>query len=167
MKPRGVRDETRMRGRKPKPTKLKIMAGEPNKDRINDQEPEAPVGRPVMPDGLDDVGRKAWDALCDSLDALGILSTVDHHALEIYCHAYSGYRAALDTIKKQGMFMVRKVTNGDVRVIRHPLMPEIHSSRAEIMKMQAEFGLTPSARSRLVVPGGARKTLDILDELLA
>ena len=151
-----------MRGRKPKPTKLKIMSGEPNKNRINDQEPEAPPGRPVMPDGLDDVGRKAWDALCDSLDALGILSIVDHHALELYCHAYSGYRDAYDKSKQFGQILV---IDGKPR--RNPAMTEVHQHRAEIMRMQAEFGLTPSARSRLVVPGGARKTLDILDELLA
>ena len=150
-----------MRGRKPRPTKLKILSGEPNKSRINEHEPEAPEGQPVMPDGLDEVGRKAWHALCESLDALGILSTVDHHALELYCHSYSGYRDALAKAQQFGQILM---IDGKPR--RNPLMTEVHMHRAEIMRMQSEFGLPPSSRSRLVVPG-AQKSLDILDELLA
>ena len=149
-----------VRGPKPKPTKLKILAGEKNKDRINQHEPEAPAGRPPLPASLDDVGRRAWHALCDALDALGILSTVDAHALQIYCECYSGYRHALEEVAKMGMVLT---VEGKPR--RNPYMAEVHQHRAEIMRMQSEFGLTPSSRSRLVMPG-ADKPLDILDELL-
>ena len=156
-----------MRGRKPRPTKLKILAGEPNKDRINDNEPDAPEGRPVQPDGLDDIGKTAWAALCESLDALGILSTVDHHALEIYAHSYSGYRAALAYLDATNGQQIRVwEENGKLQMRRNPIMTEIHTHRAELMKMQAEFGLTPSSRSRLTVPG-AKPSFDVLDELLA
>ena len=149
-----------VRGRIPKPTKLKILAGETNADRINRNEPEAPSGRPPAPDTLDKVGRRAWRALCEALEALGILSTVDAQALQIYCECYSGYREALEKVREFGM-----VLNIDGKPRRNPYMAEVHQHRAEIMRMQSEFGLTPSSRSRLVVPG-ADKPLDILDELL-
>ena len=106
------------------------------------------------------MGRKAWRALCEALEALGILSTVDAQALQIYCECYSGYREALEKVREFGM-----VLNIDGKPRRNPYMAEVHQHRAEIMRMQSEFGLTPSSRSRLVVPG-ADKPLDILDELL-
>ena len=106
------------------------------------------------------MGRRAWRALCEALEALGILSTVDAQALQIYCECYSGYREALEKVREFGM-----VLNIDGKPRRNPYMAEVHQHRAEIMRMQSEFGLTPSSRSRLVVPG-ADKPLDILDELL-
>lgn len=149
-----------VRGRIPKPTQLKVLHGERNKDRLNENEPEAPSGRPPMPDGFDKVGQTAWRALCRSLEALGILSTVDSHALEIYCHCYSGYREALAKVGEFGQVLVQ---NGIPK--RNPYVTEVHMHRAEIMKMQSEFGLTPSSRSRLHVAKAA-KEFDILDELM-
>ena len=148
-----------VRGPKPKPTKLKILAGEKNKDRINQHEPEAPAGRPPLPASLDDVGRRAWHALCDALESLGILSTVDALALQIYSECYSGYRHADDEVKKTGM-----VLTIDGKPRRNPYMAEVHQHRAELIRMHSEFGITPASRSRLVVPG-AEKAFDILDEL--
>ena len=113
-----------------------------------------------MPDGFDKVGQTAWRALCRSLEALGILSTVDSHALEIYCHCYSGYREALAKVGEFGQVLVQ---NGIPK--RNPYVTEVHMHRAEIMKMQSEFGLTPSSRSRLHVAKAA-KEFDILDELM-
>lgn len=147
-------------GRLPRPTKLKQLMGEKNKDRINTNEPEAPEGRPKMPSGLDTAGRVAWLALCDALEVLGILSTVDALALELYAETYSGYRHAHDMVKKHGM-----VIANDGKPKRNPYMTEVHQHKAELIKFNAEFGLTPASRSRIVAPA-ANAPLDILDELL-
>ena len=114
-----------------------------------------------MPDGLDKVGRKAWRALCQSLELLGILSIVDVHSLEIYCHCYSGYREALSKVNEFGQVLMQ---NGNPK--RNPYSTEVHMHRAELLKLQAEFGLTPATRSRLTVPG-TQPSFDVLDELLA
>jgi hypothetical protein len=42
-----------MRGRKPKPTFLKVLDGNPGKRPLNDQEPRPPQGIPDRPDWLD------------------------------------------------------------------------------------------------------------------
>ena len=149
------------RGRTPRPTKLKILQGEPNKDRINENEPEAPKGRPPMPRGLDAIGKKAWVEICESLEALEILSVVDGPALEFYAHTYSDYRIAKQHIKKHGHVITE---NGYMK--RNPACAEMHQNKGELLRLLTEFGLTPASRSRLVVPG-AKKAFEVLDELLA
>ena len=149
-------------GRLPRPTKLKILAGEPNKDRINENEPEAPPGRPPMPERFNDSkgGKVAWENLLDALEALGILSPVYAHALEVYTDTYIQYRSAVDAVNKYGAVL----PNGD-SFKRNPYVTEMHMNKASLIKLQAEFGLTPSSLSRISVPG-AEKALDALDELM-
>ena len=147
-------------GRLPRPTALKVLAGEKHKDRINTNEPKAPPGEPPMPAGLDEAGATMWRALVAALDSLGILSTADAIALQMFCETYSGYREAHDKSKEFGQVLIQ---NGIPK--RNPYMTEVHMHRAELLKQQAEFGLTPAQRSRIVAPG-ADKPLDILDELM-
>ena len=149
-----------MAGRKPRPTKLKLMLGEPNKDRINDKEPEPTAGRPQMPDNLDGLAEAAWVSLVDSLEDMGLLTVADSHLLELYAHTYSGYREAVSKQKEYGQVLLQ-----DGTAKRNPFMFEVHSHRNELLKILIEFGLTPSSRSRIVIPG--KQTNDILDELLA
>ena len=149
------------RGRAPRPTKLKILQGEPNKDRINENEPDAPKGRPPMPRGLDAIGKKAWVGLCESLEALDILSVVDGPAIEVYAQTYSGYHVARKHVEKYGQVITE---NGYMK--RNPACAEMHQHKGELLRLLTEFGLTPASRSRLVVPG-AKKAFDVLDELLA
>ena len=53
-----------MRGRKPKPTLMKQLNGNPGKRPLNDREPVPPAGTPTPPDYLDDVARQEWFHTC-------------------------------------------------------------------------------------------------------
>src|SRR5438128_12468305 len=116
-----------MRGRKPKPTKLKIMTGNPGKRPLNKREPKPRAGAPVCPTQLDAKAKALWKRIADQLAAMGLISQADGVALELLCDAYSQWREA----RKEGQ------------------------SGAEpwkrVKSMLAEFGLTPSSRSRLAV----------------
>ena len=53
-----------MRGRKPKPTVLKLLDGNPGKRTINDREPARRQGIPEMPAGLERRSAKAeWNRI--------------------------------------------------------------------------------------------------------
>ena len=82
------------RGRKPKPTTLKILDGA-RPDRLNLDEPAAPPGRPEPPDHLDGNALAEWERVCSILGRMGLLSAADGPALEVHCTAYSRKRAAL------------------------------------------------------------------------
>ena len=144
-------------GRKRKPTKLKKLHGETDKRRLNEHEPEPPEGHPPMPTTLDEVGKAKWADLCHTLSIFGLLNKVAHHSIELYCHTYSNYLVCLDACQRYGYVFAEKSERGtDLK--RSAYAIELHQARKELMSLQAEWGLTPSSASRLVVPGAKELT---------
>src|SRR6185312_2686519 len=64
-------DTLGMRGRKPKPSALKLLAGNPGKRALNKREPRPRREIPSPPAHLSDGARTAWGALSTRLDRLG------------------------------------------------------------------------------------------------
>lgn len=152
-----------MPGRKRKPTKLKKLHGETDKRRLNEHEPELPEGAPPMPDTLCKIGRAKWADLCHTLEVFGLLNRVAHHSLELYCHTYANYLEALEACNRFGYVYAEKTERGtDLK--RNAYAIELHQARKELMSLQAEWGLTPSSASRLIVPG--QKQLTDFEKLL-
>ena len=146
-----------MRGPKPKPTKLKILAGT-RADRINHAEPTLPPARPEMPDHLDALARAEWERLCGIVERMGVLTEADGAAMGIYCECYSKWIRARGDIAKRGLLIeiTRTVTTrrgstvettGAVKA--NPAVA-IEIQTARLMKeLLMEFGLTPSSRTRV------------------
>src|SRR5947209_20226997 len=90
------------RGRKPRPTLAKVLAGD-RPDRVNRAEPRPDRSTPVRPGYLDEAGREAWDDIVPKLAALGVLSELDGHALALYCSTYSRWRRACEEVRTGGV----------------------------------------------------------------
>ena len=65
------------RGRKPKPTALKILEGNPGKRPINGSEPVPPKGGLKCPTWLLPEAKKEWKRLASSLEVMGVLTMAD------------------------------------------------------------------------------------------
>ena len=76
------------RGRKPKPTALKLLEGNPGKRPLNDREPVPLKGDIKCPDWLLPEAKKEWKRLAPALEAMGVLTMADLTAFEGYCQAY-------------------------------------------------------------------------------
>ena len=76
------------RGRKPKPTALKIAEGNPGKRRINGNEPKPPGSLPDCPPHLSAVAREEWNRIAASLNRIGLLTQVDRTTMAGYCQCY-------------------------------------------------------------------------------
>jgi phage terminase small subunit len=74
-----------MRGRKPKPSFIKLLDGNPGKRPLNDREPSVLSGAPEAHDGLDAEAQAEWEQLVGDLDAKGILSRTDRTAMAAHC----------------------------------------------------------------------------------
>jgi phage terminase small subunit len=74
-----------MRGRKPKPTFLKVLDGNPRKRLLNDREPQAAAGIPDRPDWLDAEAQAKWDGVTRELADMGLLALADRAPLTAYC----------------------------------------------------------------------------------
>lgn len=132
------------RGRKPRPTTLKILAGE-RADRINADEPKALPGRPKPPKYLDAVALEEWHEILPDIERTGILSIVDGRALALYCESYSRMVAARKEIESIGV-----ITATDSEFVRvNPAVGVAERASAHMLRCLSEFGLTPAARSRV------------------
>src|SRR5258708_5182575 len=79
----------RMRGRKPKPTRIKILSGNPGKRPLpkNDVKPPKQIPRPSPI--LQGLARKEWWHIAPLLYDAGLLTKIDVPALATYCQCYA------------------------------------------------------------------------------
>jgi phage terminase small subunit len=62
-----------MRGRKPKPTALKLIEGNPGKRPITGSEPKPPSTLPTCPSHLSASAKAEWKRLAHTLNTIGLL----------------------------------------------------------------------------------------------
>lgn len=137
-----------MRGRRPKPTRLKILTGNPGRRPLNESEPKPGTAIPECPPELGPVAQKEWQRLVGELCALRILTNLDRAALAAYCGAYALWAEATENIQKFGT-MVKSPSGYP---IQSPYVA-IANRQAEIMmRIASEFGFTPASRSRISAP---------------
>jgi P27 family predicted phage terminase small subunit len=141
------------RGRKPRPTNIKIVAGTDRADRRNDFEPKPDLCIPDVPPHLSDEAKVEWGRVCHEAYALGILSNLDRAGLAAYCQAYGRWvqaeralamMAERDPITRGLMI---KTTNGNA--IQNPLVGTANKAMQDMVRYAAEFGFTPAARARV------------------
>ena len=137
-----------MRGRRPKPTRMKLLTGNPGKRPMNKHEPKPEPVVPDCPNELSAMARREWDRLASELGKLNILTTLDRAALAAYCGAYALWAEATDAIRKFGT-LVKSLSGYP---IQSPWV-SIANRQAEIMmRIASEFGFTPASRSRISTP---------------
>jgi P27 family predicted phage terminase small subunit len=141
------------KGRRPKPTYLRLVTGNPGRRPINGNEPKPESTVPEPPPELLDDARKEWDRLAVPLSKLGLLTELDRGVLAALCQAYGRWvvaergiaALALRQPTLQGLLI--KTTNGNM--IQNPLVGIANKAFADYVRYAGEFGMTPSARSRI------------------
>ena len=137
-----------MRGRKPKPTRLKVLTGNPGKHPLNHNEPRPQFEIPECPPELGPAAKREWERLVGELASLRLLTNLDRAALAAYCGAYALWAEAMLAIQQYGA-MVKSPSGYP---IQSPYVA-IANRQAEIMmRIAAEFGFTPASRSRIATP---------------
>ena len=134
-----------MRGRKPTPTALRKLNGNPGKRGYNGAEPVPPEGMPDCPPHLTELAREEWDRLVGTLHAMGVVSTVDRAALAAYCQSYARWAEAEEKLKETPIML--KTPSGYVQ--QSPWL-SVANKQMELMgRYMAELGITPASRSRV------------------
>ena len=140
-------------GTKPKPTNLKLVTGNPGKRALNCKEAKTTAAIPAPPAHLTSDAVEEWNRVATELYNLGILSEIDRAALAAYAMAYGRWVQAERAIAKMaekdqltGGLMI-KTSNGNA--VQNPLVGTANKAAADMMRYAAEFGMTPSARSRI------------------
>jgi len=135
-----------MSGRRPTPTALKLLRGNPGKRPINRAEP-CPSLEVVMPDWLSPDAAKHWPTVAKQLHDAGLLTSIDVTALGLYCESFARWKHANGQIARFGTIV--KTPNG--YPIQSPYLAIANHAHEQMVKLLAEFGMTPSSRSRCKV----------------
>lgn len=134
-----------MAGRKPKPSALKISEGNPGKRAINRREPKPDREIPECPVHLDLEARNEWARITPELLRCGLLTLIDRATLASYCQAWSRWADAELNLQRFGA--VIKTAKG--YPIQNPYLGISNTAQDIMRKCSAEFGMTPSSRSRI------------------
>nr|WP_291855405.1 phage terminase small subunit P27 family [Bradyrhizobium sp.] len=137
-----------MRGRRPKPTRIKYLTGNPGKRALNKSEPRPEPVPPDCPPELGPSAQREWNRLVGELSKLNLITNLDRAALASYCGAYALWAEATEAIQKFGT-MVKSPSGFPMQ---SPYIA-IANRQAEIMmRIASEFGFTPASRSRISTP---------------
>lgn len=132
-------------GRRPTPTAVKKLNGNPGKRALPKNEPRPQGGLPDMPAGMSKDAQKEWKRLAPELDKLGLLTRIDCTAFVVYCECYASFMGARRAVEKHGR--VLKAENGLLK--KNPAVSMMAEAMRLMRQYLIEFGLTPAARPRV------------------
>lgn len=151
-------------GRPPKPTALKVLEGNRGHDpKLKEKvalELSANHEIPTCPEWLDDDAKAKWPEVIEELQHMNLITHADGDILATYCQTWSDFKHATEVLRDEGT--VLKTPKGDVA---RPEVAISRNSKMLLRQLAQEFGFTPSARGRMVVPQ-SKKEQDDLDSML-
>ena len=145
-------------GRRPKPTALKVLQGNPGKRKLNEQEPKPPQGDVKPPEGLSKVALIVWERLAPIALAMGTLTTADTSAFGTLCELEATRRLASAEKDRDGFSpfllttMVDSAGNEHQNIKPHPAIQLERNTAMALRPYYEKFGLEPVGRSRIAVP---------------
>ena len=144
-----------MKGRKPKPQRLKELAGTAQPCRTNENEMQVSrlVNIPAAPFLLSEQGEIEYSIICNELSNKKMLHLVDLSLVTAYCNEIAIYIEMENSLKQTGR--IDEFYSEDGLLTRRQAKPEqkiANDSLNKALKLAVQFGLTPSARTRINAP---------------
>jgi P27 family predicted phage terminase small subunit len=127
-------------------------------------EPQPDKTPPTCPSWLSYQARAEWKRVVPELERMGLLTTVDRAALTGYCEAYARYVKAAKEIQK-GFTYEYYTEDYQKKLAKKPECDIARDALNQVKAFCIEFGLTPSSRGKMTVPGGIPNQ-DPLDKML-
>ena len=138
-------------GPRPVPTQLKLLRGNPGKERLRcDQlRPEQSIDVPDPPAHITGYAADEWWTVATELHRLGVLTKVDCAPLAAYCYAYGQWRDAAEAQASMGSEPVRGlvVRTGNGGPTENPLIYTSRKAAFEMLRFASEFAFTPASRA--------------------
>ena len=139
------------RGPPKQPTKLKIIRGNPGRQKLNKAEPEPPADKISPPPWLAGSSLERWNEVVPMLTDVGVMTNADVGIIARYCVAHELYLIYLAEVRAGGDRITGFNADGSVKYqqVAPPatLMNKYHEF---MLRVEQEFGMTASARSGLV-----------------
>lgn len=142
-----------MAGIGPPPTPTAILKARGSwLPRTRKKEPQLGKGVPQCPSWLDADAKKAWKDLVPVLDGMGVLTKAEKRALARYCDLSVEYERLAIFVAEHGSTYPIKNADGAVqRLCQFPQAVRKMALADVLLRLEQQFGLTPSARTRIQV----------------
>ena len=124
------------------------------------KEPKPPTGKPTASVTLTRPERRIYDKTCGLIKSMGLQAKTDGNAIARYAKNLARYNAVCKFMETHGEFY-----EGKVGVVRWPQSRIRTELETTLLRLEREFGLTPSARASLEVEQD--KATSYADEFLA
>ncbi len=133
-----------MRGRPPKPKRIKVLEGNRGHRPAPKARKSNPKARgPICPAWLSTDAKAEWKRIVPSLVKRGIVCDLDRAVLAGYCEMFSILLNANRTIERDGAtFKVGKLFK------RHPAVAIAAAAAKDVAALARDLGLTPVTRLR-------------------
>ena len=135
------------RGRKPKPTAKKLLAGNPGKRALNKAEPEfSKITSVDPPEWLSDRAAQMWRMVVPELLRENVVAITDLHNVEAFCVAYDNWRMAQESVREHGI-VVAGAMGGPMK---NPALTAANETMRQMVTFGSMLGLDPASRTRLI-----------------
>lgn len=151
------------RGPAPEPSILKYIRGNPSKDSLNPSEPTPELLPEDFPPPavLDGKAVAIWNDMVERLSHMRVLTVADVPPLTRYCIEGVLYLACYEKVKIAGEEYTHwepdpNRTDGKLRIKYTQVAPwatQMHRHHAAMLRIEQEFGMTPSSRSQVITNG--------------
>lgn len=139
------------RGPRPEPTILKIAKGNPGKRRLNQSEPKPAADAIQPPDWVTGKSLEKWQEVVPKLLGMGVMTNADVDTIARYCTMYEQYVKYLEQVRRGLDVLVIRDDAGKVKYMQStPAATMMTKLAASMLRIEQEFGLTPSARTGIV-----------------
>ena len=147
---------------RPVPNALKRLHNTLRPDRSPTNEPQPPRTRPPCPAWLSPRAKSAWKRLAGTLHRSGLLTAVDRDALARYCTMLARWREAEEHLMAHGSIV--KSPSGIPTL--NPSFGIVARLAPLLSKLEGDFGMNPSARSKISAPPTATVERDPLQAII-
>lgn len=138
------------KGRRPKPTMEKQLAGNPGRRPLNSAEPMPDPKKPPIPKFLKGEARKEWNRIAKRLHECGLLTYIDRGVLALYCAAWGRWVDAYEQVSAEGFEAVVVSEKGGL--YQNPWVGIASNAAKDVLKFGEKLGLSPAARSAIKLP---------------
>ncbi|MDU1061630.1 MAG: phage terminase small subunit P27 family [Leclercia adecarboxylata] len=136
------------RGRRPKPTARKELAGNPGKRALNKLEPKfTPVTHAEPPEWFDDTARQMWETVIKELCGQGVLYITDLHNVVAFCAAFRNWHESQQEVMRLGI-----TVETEFGPKKNPALTAANEAARQMVTFGSLLGLDPASRQRLITP---------------
>jgi P27 family predicted phage terminase small subunit len=152
------------RGRKPKPTAKKELAGNPGKRALNKSEPKfSEITKDIdPPEWMSELAATMWKMVVPELLREHVIALTDLHNVEAFCTAYSKWRMAEKSVQDFGIV----VQSSQGSPMKNPALTAANEAMRQMVTFGSMLGLDPASRTRLI-GGNKQRTTNEFANLLS